>query len=327
MKIYVIIFSFVFSIRALSQEQNTQSAYWLGAGLGYGGLESNSSHFTDSANIGYKLEAGYKYNNYFSVYASYDYFNYPEPLNIFSTGLMGFENFSDDISIFGKAGVSYLPDTSHSNGLSGLIGAGIKLQLNSSTSAVIGYDFVNNISKNNLDFSDNDFIYFGFNYEFNNSKTYDYIEENDKKSISILDESPSSLDESSSYTEKPILKEEKNDIGIYFAKFGEIYFNFDSTLVVDTIPLIEYFSSLDFAAINHVSIYGHTDKIGSKEYNQILSENRALSVLNILVKIGIPKSNISYYGLGSNLPAEKHGTTSNALDRRVEISIEFNRID
>lgn len=323
MKSYIMILSIftILSFRVSSQEQNTQSTYWLGAGLGYGKLKSNSSHYTDNENLGFKLEAGYKYNNNFSVYGSYDYVDYSDSLDVFSTGLMGFESVANDILIFGKAGVSYFPGKSQSHGLSALIGAGLKLQLNGSTSGVIGYDFINDVSTNNLDSSENSLIYFGFNYEFNNSKASNIIEAKDLKPLNrpydtyLLSENINS-------------KEDEEDVGNYLVSFDQIYFNFDSTVIIDANPLIEYFSSLNLSAINHVSIYGHTDKIGPKKYNQNLSEERALSVLNILLNIGMPQSNISYYGLGSNFPSEnQNATTNNALDRRVEILIEFNRID
>ena len=45
-----------------------------------------------------------------------------------------------------------------------------------------------------------------------------------------------------------------------------------------------------------VSIQGHTDNIGNREANQNLSENRAKSVFEYLIKLGVNINRISYKG-------------------------------
>ncbi len=71
-----------------------------------------------------------------------------------------------------------------------------------------------------------------------------------------------------------------------------------------------------------VQIHGHTDDIGSSEYNQRLSERRADAVRNYLVDAGIDPGIISIKGHGKANPLMP-GTTAQARakNRRVEIGI------
>ncbi|MCP1659797.1 OmpA family protein [Neisseria perflava] len=54
------------------------------------------------------------------------------------------------------------------------------------------------------------------------------------------------------------------------------------------------------ANVQIIRVEGHTDFMGSEEYNQKLSERRANSVANYLVAHGAPSSKISAVGLGES---------------------------
>ena len=49
---------------------------------------------------------------------------------------------------------------------------------------------------------------------------------------------------------------------------------------------------------NSVQVDGHTDPIGSAEYNQVLSERRADTVRNRLVEQGVPSDRVNAQGFG-----------------------------
>ena len=69
-----------------------------------------------------------------------------------------------------------------------------------------------------------------------------------------------------------------------------------------------------------ISIEGHTDNVGSPTSNQTLSDNRAKSVMNLLIAKGIDKSRLSAKGWGQSKPIVENTTDSNkAKNRRVEI--------
>jgi OOP family OmpA-OmpF porin len=67
-------------------------------------------------------------------------------------------------------------------------------------------------------------------------------------------------------------------------------------------------------------IQGHTDSIGSAEYNKKLSERRAKAVYDIMVKMGIDPNRLSYVGYGEEMPiAENCTAEGRAKNRRVEV--------
>ena len=72
-----------------------------------------------------------------------------------------------------------------------------------------------------------------------------------------------------------------------------------------------------------VEIQGHTDDIGTAEYNQRLSEARARAVKNYLVQKGIEKDRLQPVGFGyAQNKAENDTEAGRALNRRVEIAVQ-----
>ncbi|MFH1025502.1 MAG: OmpA family protein, partial [Nitrospirota bacterium] len=74
---------------------------------------------------------------------------------------------------------------------------------------------------------------------------------------------------------------------------------------------------------SEVKIEGHTDSIGTKKYNQKLSERRAKAVQNYLIHKGASKkTNISTVGYGESKPIASNKTAKGrAENRRAEIII------
>lgn len=103
-----------------------------------------------------------------------------------------------------------------------------------------------------------------------------------------------------------------------------IYFNFDR---YELLP--ESYSALDKVAaylVQHNTIQllisGHTDNVGSDEYNHILSDNRAKAVVDYLVGKGIAKERLQWEGLGSTFPIESNNTEAGRqVNRRIEMKI------
>jgi len=72
-----------------------------------------------------------------------------------------------------------------------------------------------------------------------------------------------------------------------------------------------------------LSVEGHTDSIGSEDYNQKLSEKRAQSVHDYLINGGLSSSIISTRGFGKTQPIADNSTAAGRQkNRRVEIVIE-----
>jgi len=70
----------------------------------------------------------------------------------------------------------------------------------------------------------------------------------------------------------------------------------------------------------HIAVEGHTDSIGSDEYNQTLSERRAESVRDYFVQQGIKASTIEAHGFGKTEPIASNDTPEGRQqNRRVEL--------
>lgn len=102
----------------------------------------------------------------------------------------------------------------------------------------------------------------------------------------------------------------------------EAYFNYDKALIkpgsFDFLDKIAEF--LKENPENSIKIQGHTDSVGTKAYNDILSLQRAQAVKTYLMDKGIDKIRMSCEGLGFSKPTASNETEKGrALNRRVEI--------
>ena len=106
--------------------------------------------------------------------------------------------------------------------------------------------------------------------------------------------------------------------------FSNIYFDVNSANIK-----AESFSILDTVAQTlianegiRVRIVGHTDSDGARSYNQGLSERRAQSVYDYLVRKGVPAARLSTAGYGEDRPAVPNTSAANkAQNRRIEFEI------
>lgn len=69
-----------------------------------------------------------------------------------------------------------------------------------------------------------------------------------------------------------------------------------------------------------VTLEGHADERGTREYNLALGDQRAGSVLGFLLAEGVPNSRIRTMSYGEERPLDpNHGESAWALNRRVEL--------
>lgn len=105
-------------------------------------------------------------------------------------------------------------------------------------------------------------------------------------------------------------------------RLNNIFFDFDKfELKSESIPelkrLIKFLNENN--NIN-ISIEGHTDNVGTKDYNNTLSKRRADAIKKYLVDNGIPNKRCSTVGFGSGKPiADNNTDEGRAENRRVEI--------
>ena len=71
-----------------------------------------------------------------------------------------------------------------------------------------------------------------------------------------------------------------------------------------------------------IYISGHTDNLGSDNYNKVLSESRVKSVAEYLIKLGIIEARIETFGYGNTQPISSNKTEEGRKkNRRVEFKI------
>ena len=109
-------------------------------------------------------------------------------------------------------------------------------------------------------------------------------------------------------------------------QFNKIYFAFDKYELTNKAKF--YLNSI-VEALNRVPdakilIDGHASSEGEDAYNDILSENRARTVANYLVRRGVDRSRIVTAGHGSRVPNEDTEREEMRRDRRVEVKVVLN---
>lgn len=103
-----------------------------------------------------------------------------------------------------------------------------------------------------------------------------------------------------------------------------VYFGFNQSNLTDQArtTLDEVMTSYSAAATSAVSVVGHTDTVGSLQYNQGLSERRANRVADALTDRGIPRNAMTVAGRSWLEPAVDTGANvREPLNRRVEINL------
>jgi outer membrane protein OmpA-like peptidoglycan-associated protein len=77
-----------------------------------------------------------------------------------------------------------------------------------------------------------------------------------------------------------------------------------------------------------VSLEGHTDNVGSADFNMALSERRAESVRSAMLARGVPAERLLVKGYGLSMPvAPNDSDVGRAINRRVEVIVLDERIE
>ena len=102
----------------------------------------------------------------------------------------------------------------------------------------------------------------------------------------------------------------------------EIMFDFDkATIKPEYQEIIQQLATATQGSKNiKVSVVGHTDTMGSKDYNYALGGRRAEAVQKMLIKYGIPASQIVAVSAGEeDLAVQTGDGVANAANRRVKV--------
>jgi len=113
------------------------------------------------------------------------------------------------------------------------------------------------------------------------------------------------------------------EVGMHYT-IHNIYFKYNSyELTDDSKEILDEFAQfLKENPTIKIEIQGHTDNIGTAEFNLQLSENRAKSVYEYLISKGIPTHRLRYKGFGFMKPIASNDTEEGrAKNRRTEFVI------
>ena len=111
-----------------------------------------------------------------------------------------------------------------------------------------------------------------------------------------------------------------------------LFFAFDdAALTPRSLRQLEIVAQLLKESQRKLDISGHTDDVGTAEYNQKLSEKRAAAVRDALVSFGVDAAQISTRGMGMSQPrrtysdqdSEEQIDTARSENRRAEIYLDF----
>lgn len=102
----------------------------------------------------------------------------------------------------------------------------------------------------------------------------------------------------------------------------QLYFDFDKFFLRDL--SIKYLDAVVVQLLKEenssIEIFGHTDNIGSPDYNIVLSKKRALAAKEYLMQQGVSPDRISTYWVGETDPLVENDTPQNRQkNRRVEL--------
>ena len=109
------------------------------------------------------------------------------------------------------------------------------------------------------------------------------------------------------------------------SRTDDIYFATGSARLEDaSFPLLDQVADIVNRCPGlNIQISGHTDNVGSRAYNQQLSERRASSVVEYLQSKGVGLGRMSAVGMGEDKPIAANDTSEGRLkNRRIEFAVE-----
>ena len=139
---------------------------------------------------------------------------------------------------------------------------------------------------------------------------------------SYMDKQEQELRQALANVEAASIQREQNILAVTFR--SDVLFDFDSAVLkpgaYDELDRVAHV--LRRYPQTRIRIEGHTDSIGSEEYNRRLSKRRAMAVRDALVQRGVDPRRIQLIGYGESRPIATNQTEAGRqLNRRVTIVI------
>jgi OOP family OmpA-OmpF porin len=125
--------------------------------------------------------------------------------------------------------------------------------------------------------------------------------------------------------ERTVVKETTKVVEVEKVIFPAVAFRFDSAELTDLGKGQVYLAAQRLKEKNDITVVieGHTDAVGSEDYNRKLAQRRAQTVVSELATYGIDPSRMSATGAGENAPLISQDTQwARAVNRRVEFQVK-----
>lgn len=311
---------------------------------------TNYSYSDNESDLGYKLFGGYQFNKYFALEGGY--FNLGKFDYSFSTPTGALDGnvkvngvnldavvllpVTENFSAFARVGANYaqtegsfkqtrtfyVTDTNpKKDDLNYKYGAGLQYAITDAFVVRLEAeryrinDTVGNIG-------DIDLYSVGLVYRFGVTKEVVPEPKEEEKVAPVLEEEEAIVITEPDAEEK--IKKAVTQKRVIFLVFEDIHFGFDkSTLSKEAeAALKKNVSQLKGNSKIKMLVNGHTSKIGTKEYNQGLSERRAQAVKDYIVKEDlIPAHKIAVVGYGDTMPARYEADPSKLRSKAAKANM------
>ncbi len=302
-----------FYVNAAEQDIN-RDGFWLGfgSGIGFPNSDKLNEYPGNKKVLSPKVELGYDFNDSFGIYSSYDYMHnlVSEKLHFGTLGIKGNMPLTDNLSIYGKLGATYIfadnSDIFKTDNFSGTAGVGFEYQLTHAVTAKLGYDYYDSLNTKNSDASLGQ-VYWGLAYKFGQPQTPLIVHH--EVPVEVVKEVPVEI-------VKEVAKVEKTRSN-YILPYKIGSSNIDNYARYN---LNEIANTMHNDTSINVSVIGRTDSTGTMQTNSKVSRERAENAAQYLISLGIKAERINVLSVGSEQPLTGH--KDSLLERSVQIILE-----
>lgn len=303
-------------------KEKTKSHLYIGSQIGlsdYNDSCETSMEGCSNDSFSHGIYTGYQLNEYFALEGGVNTYNHLKSRNLYHSGTVDLWGadlaivfslpVSNHLSIYTKVGGAYNHIEKEINGIEYatsndwdvLTALGLDYRITQNLSLRGEYKYIDGVGNNVTGQADVNSVMLGLTYRFLK----------DKPCEKIISE-PVNADEKR-YT--PVVKK--------LSLSSQALFDFDSAELKYHSTLSQYAQQLNEFPNGKIKITGYTDSVGNKEYNQKLSELRASSVAEYLIKMGVNESRIEVEGRGAeNFKATNNTEIGRMQNRRVEIDFQ-----
>lgn len=305
-----------------ASESDFQQYWYVGGGVGigdYGDVKNKDAYDSATTRFAGDAHLGFAINKYLSSELSYQYLGsayakYPqgeidgEFQQLVLSAKVGYPLDSAFYPYARVGGAAWFGESrglreADEQGFAPVIGAGIEYAFSSSLVARLDYQYTDSLGDESVGYTNHHLMTIGFDWRFG------FIQEQ-TESVAVM---PMPIEEVE-------IKETKTFV--YSEQKNHHLFAFDSSQLINTAAFSDVLAFLKQHPEGSVVIEGHTDNVGSEEYNQRLSEERANAVKSFFISSGINQTRITTSGKGEKEPvASNNIPEGRAMNRRIEMTI------